>query len=227
MAYSSIAHGGYLLIGLAAAAAAVASPDVIYRGGVMAMLFYLIVYILATMGTFAALAFLGSAGAEVNDVDELAGLAKSRPVVSGAIAIFMFSLAGLPPLAGFWGKLNLFASAVELATSAPTGLANWFTFLAIAGALNAAIAAAYYLRIIAVMYFQPSVRPVAAAGGPSAWLAAVACAALVIGMGALPGRILEMAAQSEAAFRPQVQTVKTPAGVEAALVSSSTAASIK
>jgi NADH-quinone oxidoreductase subunit N len=225
MAYSSIAHGGYLLIGLAAAAAAVASPEAAYRGGVMAMVFYLIVYILATMGTFAALAFLSSAEHEVNDVDELAGLGKSRPVTAGAVAIFMFSLAGLPPLAGFWGKLTLFGSAIELATSAPAGLASWFTALAIAGALNAAVAAAYYLRIIAVMYFQPSARPVAAAGGASAWLAAIACAALVIGMGALPGRILEMAAQSEAAFRPQVQTVQSAPAVGAALASRSATAS--
>jgi NADH-quinone oxidoreductase subunit N len=225
MAYSSIAHGGYLLIGLAAATAAVASPDAAYRGGVMAMLFYLVVYILATMGMFAALAFLGSAGHEVNDVDELAGLAKSRPVMAGAVAIFMFSLAGLPPLAGFWGKLNLFASAVELATSAPPGLASWFTVLAIAGALNAAVAAAYYLRIIAVMYFQPSMRPVAAAGGSSAWLAAIACAALVVGMGALPGRILEMAAQSEAAFHPQAQTVQAGPAASATIASRAMTAS--
>jgi NADH-quinone oxidoreductase subunit N len=215
-----MAHGGYLLIGLAAAAAAVASPGAMYRGGVTAMLFYVIVYALATMGTFAALAFLGSPGSEVNNVDELAGLARSKPVVAGALAIFMFSLAGLPPLAGFWGKLNLFGSAVELATSAPPGLATWFAALAIAGALNAAIAAAYYLRIISVMYFQPGTRPVAAAGGPSAWFAAIACAALVVGMGAWPGRILEMAVQSDAAFRPETQTVQSAAAEAEKLVSS-------
>src|SRR5205807_259723 len=149
---SSIAHGGYLLIGLAAAAAGGASGQATYAGGTAAMLFYVAVYALATMGTFAALAYLGSSQREVNSVDELSGLARSQPVIAGALAVFMFSLAGLPPLAGFWGKLNLFGSAIELATSAPAGISLWFTILAVAGAVNAAIAAAYYLRIVAVMY---------------------------------------------------------------------------
>jgi NADH-quinone oxidoreductase subunit N len=208
MAYSSIAHGGYLLIGLATAAAANAATQGAYRGGVTAMLFYVLVYAVATMGTFAALAYLGSSRRDVNDVDELGGLARSQPLVAGTLAVFMFSLAGLPPLAGFWGKLTLFSSAIELATSAPSGLALWFTILAVAGALNAAIAAAYYLRVVAVMYFQPAAQPVAAAGGASARLAAVLCAVLVLGIGAWPGRLLNVAVQSESVLRPQMRTVQ-------------------
>lgn len=212
MAYSSIAHGGYLLIGLAAAAAATSTGQTTIRGGITAMLFYVLVYALATMGTFAALAYLGSARREVNGVDELAGLARSQPVVAGALAVFMFSLAGLPPLAGFWGKLNLFAAAIQLATSPlGQGVPLWFTVLSVVGALNAAVAAAYYLRIVAVMYFQPQAQPVVAGGGPSAWLATVLCGLLVVGVGALPGRWLEAASRSERVLRPGTETVQRPA----------------
>jgi NADH-quinone oxidoreductase subunit N len=211
MAYSSIAHGGYLLIGLAAAAAASAAAQSGYRGGITAMLFYVLVYALATMGMFAALAYLGSSRRDVNDVNELAGLARSQPAVAAAIAVFMFSLAGLPPLAGFWGKLNLFGSAIELATAAPGGLSRWFAILALAGAVNAAIAAAYYLRVVAVMYFQPAEQPVAAAGGPTARVAALFCAALVVATGAWPGQLLNIAVQSENVLRPQIRTVELPA----------------
>jgi NADH-quinone oxidoreductase subunit N len=210
LAYSSIAHGGYLLIGLAAAAAANTATAGEFRGGVTAMLFYVLVYALATMGAFAALAYLSASRRDVNDVDELAGLARSQPLAAGAMAIFMFSLAGLPPLAGFWGKLNLFSSAIELATSAPGGLARWFTILAIAGAVNAAIAAAYYLRVIAVMYFQPPATPVVAGGGGTARFAAVLCAVLVVAIGAAPGRLLELSFQSEAVLEPRGRTVQMP-----------------
>jgi NADH-quinone oxidoreductase subunit N len=211
LAYSSIAHGGYLLIGLAAAAAAAGSTAGAYRGGISAMLFYVLVYALATMGAFTALAYLGSARRDVNDIDELAGLARSQPLVAGAIAIFMFSLAGLPPLAGFWGKLNLFGAAIELATAAPSGVAFWFTVLSVAGALNAAIAAAYYLRVIAVMYFQsPATAPPPATGGPGAQFATLLLAGLVILLGAWPGRALEVATEAEEILRPQLRTVRAP-----------------
>jgi NADH-quinone oxidoreductase subunit N len=210
MAYSSIAHGGYLLIGLAAAAAASASANESLRGGTTAMLFYVLVYALATMGTFAALAYLGSDRREVDGVEELAGLARSQPLIAGGIAVCMFSLAGIPPLAGFWGKLTLFGSAVQLATSGTGGMPLWFTVLAIIGALNAAIAAAYYLRIVAVMYFQPAAAPLAAAGGSTAQFAALLCAALVIVSGILPSRLLDAASRFEGKVRPTAaQVVKT------------------
>lgn len=200
LAYSSIAHGGYLMIGLAAAAATVAgaAAEPGYQGGLAAMLFYVVVYALATMGAFAALAYLGSARQEVNDVNELAGLAGSQPAIAGSLAVFMLSLAGLPPLAGFWGKLNLFTSAIQLATSdAERNLPLWFSVLAVVAALNAAIAAAYYLRIVAVMYFQPQTQSPAASGGPAARLATVLLAALVIFVGVLPGRLVSVAARAE------------------------------
>lgn len=217
LAYSSIAHGGYLLIGLAAATAAnSANPatGTTPQGGVAAMLFYVLVYALATMGAFAALAYLGSSRRELNDVDELAGLARSQSLVAGALAVFMFSLAGLPPLAGFWGKLNLFTSAVQLAVVPESGrISLWFTVLTVVAALNAAIAAAYYLRIVAVMYFQPLKDPVAATGGPAAKLATIVSAALVVLAGLLPGRIFDVALRSESLLKGPATSVQATADV--------------
>ena len=210
MAYSSIAHGGYLLIGLAAATAASTSQDDSLRGGTTAMLFYVLVYALATMGTFAALAYLGSARRDVDGVEELAGLARSQPVIAGAIAVCMFSLAGIPPLAGFWGKLTLFGSAVQLATSGEGSQPLWFAILAIVAALNAAIAAAYYLRIVAVMYFQPLAQAVPAAGSRTAQFAALLCAALVVASGILPSRLLDAASLAERNLRARAQVAVTP-----------------
>jgi NADH-quinone oxidoreductase subunit N len=120
MAYSSIAHAGYLLIGLAAALALPSAGGA--AGGLAAMILYVFVYAFATLGVFAALTHLGAKDRDVEHVDELAGLAKSRPMTAAIIAVCMFSLSGVPPMAGFWGKFTLFRSAVEAAldASSPT-----------------------------------------------------------------------------------------------------------
>ena len=206
MAYSSIAHGGYLLLGLATAAGASSIHDSRLYGGIGAMLFYVFVYALATMGTFAALAFLGSSRREVSGVEELSGLGRSQPLSAAAIAIFMFSLAGLPPLAGFWGKLTIFGSAIEIASAETSGgMAWWFGALAVIGVLNSAIAAAYYLRVVSVMYFQPATSNVAASGGVGAFAAAMLCGVLVVACGAFPGATIDLATRSENALRTSAE----------------------
>lgn len=199
MAYSAIAHGGYLLLGLAAATGATALPGLSANGGVTAMIFYVVVYSLASLGTFTALAYLGSQRREVQSVDELGGLGKTQPLAAAVIAVCMFSLAGLPPLAGFWGKFSLFMSAlnISLGEGVDRGVALGFLFLLIVGALNAAIAAAYYLRIVSVMFFQPSAEPVPAGGGPGALVAATLCGILVVLAGVAPGSIMHLAGQYE------------------------------
>ncbi|MCI0358678.1 MAG: NADH-quinone oxidoreductase subunit N, partial [Planctomycetaceae bacterium] len=197
LAYSSIAHGGYLLIGLAAAAAAPLTAS-----GIAALLLYVAVYAVATMGSFAALAYLGSSRREVNGVEELAGLGRTQPLVAGAMALFMFSLAGIPPLAGFWGKLTLFGSAIQVAAAETTGpLAVWFTLLVVLGVLNAAVAAAYYLRIVAVMYFQPASAQPPAAGGWGALAATLACSALVVGIGVFPRPAVDAATAAQSTLQ--------------------------
>ncbi len=193
LAYSSIAHAGYMLIGLAVAFAvnggAKGAETV---DGVGATLFYVLVYALATLGAFAALTYLGDGDRQVENVDDLAGLGRAHPWVAAALAVFMFSLTGLPPFAGFWGKFALLTGAMGVQT-ADGDLSPWFVGLAIAGVLNAAISAGYYLRVVSVMYFRPSLSVPAAKGGAGAALATVACAMLVIGVGANPGSLLKTA----------------------------------
>jgi NADH-quinone oxidoreductase subunit N len=204
MAYSAIAHGGYLLLGLAAATGATAIPELKANGGVTAMIFYVVVYSLASLGTFTALAYLGSQRREVQSIDELAGLGKTQPLAAAVIAVCMFSLAGLPPLAGFWGKFSLFMSGLEISLAefergaATSSIGLGFLLLLIVGALNAAIAAAYYLRIVSVMFFQPAAEPaVPAGGGLGALVAATLCGALVVLTGIAPGSVMHFAGQYE------------------------------
>ncbi len=215
LAYSSIAHGGYLLIGLAVGAASTATGT--SSGGIGGMLFYVLVYALATMGTFCTLAYLGSAQREVSGVSELSGLAKHQPLAAAALAVFMFSLAGIPPLAGFWGKLTLFGGAMQIsAASSGSTLSGWFLLLAIMGAVNAAIAAAYYLRIIAVMYFQPSGTAVPAAGGMGALAGGVLCALLVIVGGMFPAQVVGLSLRSEQLLRAGSPAKQPEASIRAA-----------
>ena len=186
LAYSSVAHAGYMLIGLAVA---VAMPGGLADfNGLASLLFYLSVYAIATIGTFAALLYLGRDDAQIDSVDELAGLGSTRPLVAAAMAVFLFSLAGIPPLAGFWGKLGLFLGALGVEQNALTGeyLRPWFLTLAVIGVLNAAVAAAYYLRIVAVMYFRTPLAVPKAQGGAGPWCVVVVCAVLTLGVGLMP-----------------------------------------
>jgi NADH-quinone oxidoreductase subunit N len=200
LAYSSIAHAGYMLIGFSVALAQRGSSDALAAEGLGAMVLYLSVYAVASAGTFAVLAALSDNDHEVDDICQLSGGAKSQPILAGCLALFMFSLSGLPPLAGFWGKLELLASALRtgLAESSATSFSSpWFVLVAIAAAVNAAIAAAYYLRIVATLYFQADTgtRGLDRRGGWGAHLAAVICAAAVVVVGLWPGRLASLTRQ--------------------------------
>lgn len=196
MAYSSVAHAGYLLMGVAAAFALGQGSGA--TGGVSAALFYLLVYSFASLGTFAALTHLGSEGRQISKVEELAGLARSQPVMAGCLALFMFSLAGIPPLAGFWGKFSLFMGAISSASSASAAdLPTWFILLAVIGALNAAIAAGYYLRIVATLYFQPTAEPLPVEGNWGTRAATLGCGVLVVLLGLFPGYVASASRAAE------------------------------
>jgi NADH-quinone oxidoreductase subunit N len=230
LACSSIAHAGYLLLGVAVAAAvvaagtggqgAIAAAEAGWTrglGGTGATLFYLATYALATIGVFAALTYLGhrwpewSTGSgprppreEITTVDDLDGLSSTNPVAAFAIAVFLLSLAGIPPLPGFWGKLSLAMAALEIDWNAPIAFGSRraaFVALAVILVLNAAIAAAYYLRIIAAMYFRSTKRGVQADGGISAGLAMLACLALVFAATVAPRWLFHPAGLAGAAVR--------------------------
>ena len=158
--------------------------------GTAALLFYLLLYSVATLGTFAALNCLGSPGQPLDHVDGLAGLGWSEEprqrMLAWMLAAFMFSLAGVPPLAGFWGKLALFAGAIGVG-GAGSGTRTWLAGLAVVGVINAAIAAAYYLRIVGVMYFRMPLGRIPASPRQTAPLTAAAiCVLFVLVIGIFP-----------------------------------------
>ena len=146
MAYSSIGHMGYALIGLAVAGH---TGDAAIRAeGVQGMLVYLAIYLFMNVGTFACILLMRRNERMVENIDDLAGLSKTNPGMALALSLFMFSMAGIPPMAGFLGKLYIFQAAVHAELYA----------LAIIGVLSSVVAAYYYIRIIKVMYFDDVVE---------------------------------------------------------------------
>jgi len=191
LAYSSIAHAGYMLVGFAVGfwnMTAGAGEETLFGlpGGIQSSLFYLIAYVLASAGVFSVLIYLAQDHREVEDVEDLAGLWKSKPLAAICLALFLFSMAGIPPLPGFWGKMAVFASALSVHGSplAMIPLPNiWFLGLAVVGALNAAIGAVYYLKVIALMFlYDPQTKSAPAKNAP-AWSAMVISAVLTLALG--------------------------------------------
>jgi NADH-quinone oxidoreductase subunit N len=190
-----------MLIGMTVAQAGIAQggAETTY-GGVSALVFYVGVYTFASLGTFSAFSALGQEDREANSIDDLAGVARLRPLPAAALAVFMFSLAGIPPLAGFWGKFTLFSAAINLATNTSGSLSMWLIALAVIGVLNAAVAAAYYLRIIGFMYFQSSTATYRSEAVPGGALATtLACAILTLLIGFLPSYLLRATTEADQA----------------------------
>ena len=134
MAYSSIGHVGYALMGLAAGS----------EKGAGAVMLYMAIYLVMNVGTFACILSMKVRDQMVEGISDLAGLSKTRPGMAFALMLFMFSMAGVPPLAGFFGKFFVFAAAIDAK----------LYYLAVTGAVSSVISAFYYLRIIKVMYFD-------------------------------------------------------------------------
>jgi NADH-quinone oxidoreductase subunit N len=177
LAFSSIAHAGYLLI------AVVSRPSEL---GVRAILFYLTAYAFMTVGAFAVLAAAGRGDVEGERGYELAdwaGMGSRRPVLALALSFFMFSLAGLPPTAGFLGKYMIFEAAIR----------SGHHTLAVIGMLNATIAAYYYLRVIVAMYMrEPEDEELPLPITPAMATVLLVSVAGVLYLGLLPGRVLEL-----------------------------------
>jgi NADH-quinone oxidoreductase subunit N len=133
-AYSSIGNDGYALIGLAAGTAA----------GVRGVLIYLAIYVVTNVGAFAVILCMRRDGKQVETISDLAGLSRTQPGLALALGIFMFSLAGIPPMAGFFGKVYVFLAAIDTHLYA----------LAVIGVLSSVVGAYYYLRIVKLMYFD-------------------------------------------------------------------------
>ena len=139
LAYSSIGHVGFALVGLSAGTA----------GGVEGVAIYMAIYLVTTLGTFGCVLSMRREGGYVEDIDDLAGLSKTHPMMAFILAMLMFSLAGIPPLAGFFAKWYVFVAAVEAKLYA----------LAVIGVVTSVVGAYYYLRIVKIMYFDEAKAP--------------------------------------------------------------------
>ena len=160
MAYSSIAHMGFALMGLAAGGA----------GGVQAMLMYMVIYVTMNVGTFAFILSLEKNGRPVTDIASLNQFSKREPLKALAMLVLLFSLAGVPPMLGFFGKFYVLKAAVDADMA----------WLALAGAIASVIGAFYYLRIVYFMYFGSDVDGAESRMVPAQWLALVGVAAIMI-----------------------------------------------
>jgi NADH-quinone oxidoreductase subunit N len=183
LAYSSIAHVGYMLMGLAAGVPAGGAP----------VLYYLLIYSFATIGAFGVILLLerrdatgaaGEATPEAVEIDAYAGLASRHPVLALTFAVFLLSLIGMPPTAGFVGKLYLFSAAIG-------GKLYW---LAVIAGLNSVVAAYYYLRLVVYMYMrEPEGAMLGARLTPAAGLSLAVAAWATLHLGLLPGAVFEAA----------------------------------
>jgi NADH-quinone oxidoreductase subunit N len=145
MAYSSIANMGYALVGLAAGS----------QAGVQGVIIYLAIYLAMTLGTFAFILSMRRGDTTVETIDDLAGLSRTNGTAAFFLAVLFFSLAGIPPLAGFFAKFYVFLAAIE---------AELYP-LAVIGVLTSVIGAFYYLRIVKIMYFDEPAAPFERMGG--------------------------------------------------------------
>lgn len=177
LAYSSIAHAGYILVGVAAAT----------TEGVKSVLFYLLIYAFMNIGAFAVVGVLEQKEAIGTKLTEYAGLARKNSWLAAVMALFLFSLTGFPPLAGFWGKLYIFRAAVNAD----------LTWLAVVAVINSGIAAFYYLSVIVQMYMKPAVddAPEIASSTLATRIALAIAGLAVVFIGILPASLVDMVAK--------------------------------
>ena len=187
LAYSSIAQMGFMLLGLCSG---VVYNNTISAGNSYASsMFYIVTYVLTTLGSFGMVMLLSRQGFEAEEISDLAGLARRSPWFALVMTIFMFSLAGLPPTVGFYAKLSVLQSLVSTNVSG-------YLYLAVAAVVLSLIGAYYYLRVIKVMYFdEPSdPRPIVSTGDVRAVMSLNGAAVLLFGI--LPGGLMTLCVQA-------------------------------
>jgi len=177
LAYSTIAHMGYILIG----------PVVASQYGVAAVLFYSLAYACMTIGAFGMVVLLARGTVRGDQIDDFTGLAQRSPLAAGVMLLFLLSLTGIPPTAGFVGKFYLFAAAVD----------SGYIWLALIAVVNSAISLFYYMRVAMVMYMRemPS-QGIAMSRSPALYLALFLAAIVTLALGVFPGPVLEFARAS-------------------------------
>ncbi len=199
LAFSSIAHSGYMLVGLLAGPVVAEHSGFHISNGIAAVLFYLVAYGVMNLGAFGVLGILRSKGEECETYDDLRGLVRRHPVLATVMAVCVFSLTGLPPILGFWGKLYLVGAAMSQAQG---GQSEW-VWLVVLLVMASAIGAVYYLRIIAAC-FLPDANEETVASPKVPWriVASVASAVGVVVLSVSSGWLLD-AANDAASPKPQ------------------------
>ena len=190
LAYSSIAHAGYILVAIAAVSGA--QDDAHNELGIAAVLFYLTAYALMKLGAFTMVAHLGGPGERRLEINDYAGLASQQPVAAACLTLYLFSLLGLPVTAGFLGKFYVFDAALR----------SRLVWLAVLLAINTVIGAYYYLRVIVVMYMREPEQEWAQTPIPGAVaLVLLLTAAGTLYLGLFPGAVMAFATQSAQSLR--------------------------
>jgi NADH-quinone oxidoreductase subunit N len=192
LAYSSIAHAGYALVGFIAAGAA---TDPIQRNtAISAVTFYLLTYAVMNIGAFAVVQLIARSGDRRTEIEDYRGIGFESPVLAFSLSLFMLSLLGMPLTAGFMGKIMVFRAAIDQS----------FYVLVIIGVLNTAVSAYYYLRVIIVMFFGERTMAWSAPKIPASVALALLITVLgVLYLGIFPGRVIN-ALQTK--ISPQVLT---------------------
>ncbi len=172
LAYSSIAHAGYMAIGLAAG----------NYESVAGIIFYLAAYIFMNLGAFGVIAIIEGENDSNLELESYSGFSNRSPVLAALMSLFMFALAGLPPFAGFFGKYYVFISAIEAK----------LTWLAIVGVLSSAISVYFYIRVVVYMYFRTPVTEIKIHNDKAGLISVVLAAIFVVVLGIYPGTILDL-----------------------------------
>jgi NADH-quinone oxidoreductase subunit N len=181
LAYSSVAHSGYILVGLITAGI---SQNSAYSA--TSVMFYLFAYCIMTMGAFAVVSLIERSENSVVNTDDLAGFAKNQPALAMCLTIFMLSLAGLPPTLGFFGKFYLFSAAVN----------EGLVWLALWGVINSVISVYYYLRPIVTMYMKEGDADVADHSLHATTFTVYVCALIIIVIGLFSGPLFDLVEKS-------------------------------
>lgn len=188
LAFSTIAQMGFMLLAL------VAGVGTGGDGGNMinaysAAMFYVVTYVLTTLAVFGVILLLTRQGFESESIDDLAGLNQRSPLYAGVLAACMFSLAGIPPLVGFYAKLSVLQALLDVGGGMYVGLAVYAVLMSLIGAF-------YYLRVVKVMYFQPPVQTAGIEAPFDVRAVLTVNGALVLGLGLLPGGLMALCAQA-------------------------------
>lgn len=202
LAYSSIAHAGYLLVGFVAAGA---RPEFFMANE--AVLFYLATYTFGSIGAFGVLSYLGKNGRTIETYDDLSGLGLKYPLAGVLMGVFMFSSAGVPPTAGFVAKLYVFKAAVDAGAAT-----NEFAFfgMVIAAVLTSVAGAYYYLRVLICMYMRPAPERdnFEPAQDRGILVSLTLCALMVLGTGVAPGGLMKLSREAMLGFQGASAQVK-------------------